>query len=147
MQINIWYPAKPTNAARLKYGHYVDLMGRQTDFAQINDERRAFINAQFVKKTNALGGNGTFTAAKLDTLRSLETHTYADIPRLDGSFPLVIFPGGGSPAFQSIMCEFLASHGFIVATFAVKGQAAFTDEASTAGHETAADDIAFVVAK
>jgi len=146
MQINVWYPAEITATdQKLFYGHYLDLMARQTDFGPIDQDKIRFANEQFVKKTNALGGNGSFTAEKLDRLRMLATAAHADPRPIAGKFPLVVFPNGGSPAFQSIMSEFFASHGFIVAVGALKGRNGLSEEISPRGIETAVDDLGFLI--
>ena len=146
MQINIWYPADIAAAdQKLAFGDYLDLMARQTDFGPIDDSKRRFANEQFISKTNALGGNGTFTQKKLDTLSNLETAAYNDPRPVREKFPLIVFPNGGSPAFQSIMSEFFASHGFVVAAGALKGQYGMTEDISVKGFETAVDDLGFLV--
>lgn len=146
MQINIWYPAETTATDQaLAFGHYLDLMARQTDFAPIDQDKRRFANGQFVEKTNALGGNGSFTLEKLDMLRKLATAAHAEADPVPGKFPLIVFPNGGSPAFQSIMSEFFASHGFVVAAGALKGRHGSTEEISARGIETAVDDLGFLI--
>ncbi|NNE67603.1 MAG: hypothetical protein HKN33_13650 [Pyrinomonadaceae bacterium] len=148
MQINIWYPAKLTDKSRrLDFRHYLDLTARQTDFRPLDKARRAFGDAQFIYKTNALGGGGSFTRAKLDTLKKLKTNAFENAVPVNGEFPLIVFPNGGSPAFQSIMCEYFASHGFVVAAVVLKGREASTDEVSVKGFETAISDLDFAVGK
>ncbi len=148
MQINIWYPATITaEDQKLTFGDYVDLMARQTDFGPMNQEKRQFANEVFISKTNSLGGNGTFTAEKLDALRKMQTAAYSEASPKPGKFPLVVFPNGGSPAFQSIMSEYFASHGFIVAAGALKGQYGMTEDISAKGFEITADDLGFLISQ
>ncbi|NNF32715.1 MAG: hypothetical protein HKN68_01315 [Saprospiraceae bacterium] len=148
MQINVWYPARNKDSKGLiQFGHYVDLMGQQTEFGEINEEKRSFANQQFIAKTNALGGNESFTQDKLDILRLMETNAILNASPEKQSFPLIVFPNGGSPAFQSIMCEYFASYGFIVGAMALKGSKTFTDEASVSGIETAVSDLDFGLQK
>ena len=52
-QINIWYPAKSGSGAPLKYADYVDLMGRQTNFSE-SEEQKAFARQTFVTQTRDL---------------------------------------------------------------------------------------------
>lgn len=148
MQINVWYPANPSaKSKRLYFDHYLNLLARQTDFGPIDQQKEDFAAQQYIAKTNALGGNGSFTAQKLDSLNNLETFATLEARPAEGSFPLLVFPNGGSPAFQSIMCEYLASHGFVVGAMAAKGQDAFTDEASFRSIETAVTDLEFALRK
>ena len=148
MQINVWYPAQPkANHKPVKFDHYLNLFAQQTDYSTLDSSKISFANQQFINMTNALGGNGEFDQAKLEVLRQLDTHAFDGAPALDEFFPLVIFPNGGSPAFQSIMCEFLTSHGFVVAAVATKGRDSYTNEASTKGIEVAVIDLDFSVRK
>lgn len=146
MQINLWYPATISgNQENLAFDHYLNLMARQTDFGPIDQARKRFADEQFIKKVNALGGNGTFTIEKLNVLKELATAAYENAEPVPGKFPLVVFPNGGSPAFQSIMSEFFASHGFVVAAGALKGRHTFSEDISARGIETAVDDLGFLV--
>ena len=146
MQINIWYPAQVSSSAkRLSFEHYVHLLGMQTDFGELDQEKIDFARRQFIEKTNSLGGNGNFTAASLDSLCKLQTHAFLDAKVLNQTFPLVVFPNGNSPAFQSIMCEYLASHGFVVAGMALKGLHAYGEEVSFRGMETTMIDLEFAI--
>lgn len=141
MQINIWYPAKRTGNP-IKYLHYINLLGRQINFSPDNT---AFAKEIFIDQTNALGGEGHFTMKQLEKIAALNTRAYLEAPATKGKFPLVIFPNGGSPAYQSIMCEYLASHGYVVAAVALKGQYSSTTDVSTKGLEVATDDLKFTL--
>lgn len=143
-QINIWYPAKAGGGKEITYEHYVDLIGRQTNFTSENEN---FGKSIFIENTNDLGADGNFTEKEMAQLSRLEVFARVDAKTVDGQFPVVVFPNGGSPAFQSIMCEFLASHGYVVAAFAPKGRFSSGLEVSTIGLETAVDDLEFVLGK
>ncbi len=143
-QINVWYPAKKGTGTAIQYEHYVHLMGRQTNFG-ISPAQDAFARQTFIDQTNALGGNGRFTARSLDTLSSLEVGARLEAKLASGTFPVVVFPNGSSPAFQSITAEFLAGHGYVVVGFAPKGRFSSGTETSAIGLETAVDDLEFVL--
>lgn len=141
MQINIWYPAKPRGTT-LPYGHYIELMGKQVNFS-IDDQESA--KQIFIDQTNALGGNGEFTREALESIAKLRTTAYLNAPAINEKFPVLIFPNGGSPAYQSIMCEYIASHGYVVAAVSLKGQYSSTVDASAKGLEIAADDLKYTL--
>ncbi len=146
MQINIWYPSKVAGQNnRLHFEHYVNLFGQQTDFRALDENKKEFASRQIVKRINAIGGNGSFSTASLDSLNKLKTNAYLDAEAVEGKFPLVVFPNGSSPVFQSIMCEYLTSHGFIVAAVGLKGENAYTEEASFKGLEIAVMDLNFAI--
>jgi len=148
MQINVWYPAEVNeDEEQIKYSYYLELMARQTDFGEINNQRMQFSDEQFISKTNALGGEGSFNIKKLDILKNLKTNAYLNAKHIETKFPLLVFPNGSSPASQSIMSEYFASHGFIVIGVALKGQHAYTEEASLIGTEIAVMDLNFALAQ
>lgn len=154
-QINVWYPAAHGTGDRIDYSHYVDLKGRQTDFGA-SEGQREFAQQTFVEQTQALGNvtigvlgstKEDFTSEHLDRLLELEVYGRLNATPAKEKFPVVIYPNGGSPAFQSITCEYLASHGYVVVAFTPKGRFSSALEVSTIGLEVAVDDFEFVLGK
>ena len=143
-QINLWYPSVPGSGTAIRYEHYVHLMGRQTNFGE-SEAQNAFARQTFLNHTNDLGGEGRFTFEALDTLLALEVPARLEGRFASGQFPVVVYPNGSSPAFQSITAEFLASHGYVVVGFAAKGRFSFGLEVSGIGLETGVDDLEFVL--
>ena len=146
MQIALWYPARINeNDEKIRFGQYVELMAQQTDFTVMDDRKRKFANERFISNTNDQGGNGTFTTEKLEILKTLGTNAYSNAKPINDKFPLIVFANGGSPASLSVMCEYFASHGFVVAGVALKGEHAFNGGASLKGLETAVSDLDFAI--
>ncbi len=146
MQIALWYPAQVNETdVKIQFGQYVELMAQQTEFTAMDVGKRKFADDRFISNTNDLGGNGTFTAKKLAILKKLDTNAYSNAKPIDDKFPLIVFPNGGSPASLSVMCEYFASHGFVVAGVALKGEHAFSGGASLKGLETAVSDLDFAI--
>ncbi len=143
-QINLWYPSQVGSGTPLKYEHYIHLMGRQTNFSN-TPEQRTFARKIFINQTNDLGGDGNFTAKELDLLLELNVTARSEAKPLDEQFPIVLFPNGGSPAYQSITAEYLTSHGYVVVAFAPKGRFSSLKEVSGIGLEVAIDDLEYVV--
>ncbi|MBT8185944.1 MAG: hypothetical protein KJN76_13960, partial [Eudoraea sp.] len=145
LPISIWYPAKAT-AAPLKYEHFVQLLRLDSE-----DQKSAATDSVarqvYLKQTNDLGGNGTFREEDLNGLLSLQTKSFLAANPVEGKFPLVVFPNGASPASQSILSEFLASHGYVVAAVPLKGRFSSVVETSVRGLESAVDDLQFVLQK
>jgi len=144
MQINVWYPAEGKGAP-LRYGHYIQLLGQQTNFSPNGSASKDLAKKIFIEQTNALGGNGNFTFDHLEQLSKLKTNAYLQAPAIDTKFPLLLFPNGGSPAYQSIMCEYLASHGYVVAAVVLKGQFSSTIDVSARGLEMGVDDLQYTL--
>ncbi|MBT8272951.1 MAG: hypothetical protein KJO77_04035 [Bacteroidia bacterium] len=149
-QINIWYPARPGSGDPLKYADYIDLLGRQTNFDE-SEAQKEFAKALFISHTKDLGNirNGekgtNFTMEQLNQLLELDVYARSNAEAVAGQFPVVIYPNGVSPAFQSITCEFLASHGYVTVAFVPKGRFSSGMEISTIGLEVAVDDLEFVL--
>ncbi len=145
-QINVWYPAQVGSGSSMKYRDYVHLRGRQTDFTD-TEENRLFGEELFAVQTDELGDDSTFTDENLQTLLDLDVLALREAKHLNEKFPVVVYPNGGSPAFQSITCEFLASHGYVIVAFVAKGRFSSGLEVSGVGLEAAVDDMEFVLGK
>lgn len=154
-QINVWYPAKPGSGDRINYSHYVYLRGRQTDFGE-SEKQKESAKQTYIEQTQGLGNvtigvlgstKEDFTSEHLDQLLELEVYGRLDATPVEKKFPVVIYPNDGSPAFQSITCEYLASHGYVVVAFTPKGRFSSSMEISTIGLEVVVDDLEFVLGK
>ncbi|MCR9253170.1 MAG: hypothetical protein NXI20_22345 [bacterium] len=151
-QINLWYPAKKGTGKSLKYQDYIFLMGRQTNFND-SEEQQAFAQQLFINQTQNLrkilepDSNVTLNSDQLNTLLNLDIYARENAEVEEGKYPVIIYPNGSSPAYQSITCEFLASHGYITVSLAPKGRFSSGLEISTIGLEVAVDDIEFVLSK
>ncbi|WP_230935486.1 alpha/beta hydrolase family protein [Psychroserpens luteolus] len=151
-QINIWYPAQPDSGTRLKYADYINLMGRQTNFGE-SEEQKTFARQTFITQTRNLKNirdtenKEELNTEQLNQLLDLDIFARLDAQPAEGQYPVVIYPNGSSPAYQSITCEFLASHGYVTVAFAPKGRFSSGMEISTTGLEVAVDDLEFVLGK
>lgn len=143
LPIHIWYPASEKSKL-LPYRHFVNLITKQTE-EEFKKESDSLAKRIFTYQVNQLKGDHSFTTDQLDTLLTLKTNTSLNPNPVQQKFPLVIFPNGTSPAIQSVMCEYLASHGYIVAALALKGEFAHVVDISTKGLEVAVDDLEFAL--
>ncbi len=151
-QINVWYPAQAGSGDAMKYANYVDLMGRQTNFSE-SEEQKAFARQTFIAQTRDLRNileeenKVELNTEQLNQLLDLDVYARLNAKATEGKYPVVIYPNGGSPAYQSITCEFLASHGYVAVAFSPKGRFSSVMETSTIGLEVAVDDLEFVLGK
>ncbi|MCP4459051.1 MAG: hypothetical protein GY816_13665 [Cytophagales bacterium] len=136
--ISIWYPAE-ASSEYLRYEYFVNMITRQSKEGKPKDSlaRNVFINQAI-----ELGGEG-LSNNDLQKILGLQTKSSLNSKPIGGQFPLVIFPNGTSPAYQSAMCEYLASHGYVVAGLPLKGQYTHVLDASVRGLEVAVDDLQF----
>lgn len=142
MQISIWYPAKKLRrSAHMRFEDYVYLLSRELNFGPLNEERRRQSKKMFMEGPLARGAS----IDRLEALMRMETAAIKNAPPARERFPLIIF-AHGSPPMQSIMCEYLASHGFIVAAVPSKGSFSYDFDVGLSGLETLIKDMEFVLA-
>ncbi len=143
LPIHIWYPAS-SKSKLLPYAHFVHLMTRQTEEG-LKEGSTVLAKKIFAYQVDQLKGEDGFTMVQLDTLLALKTNASLNTDPIQQKFPLVIFPNGSSPAYQSVLCEYLASHGFVVAAVALKGEFSHVMGTSVKGLETATSDLQFAL--
>jgi hypothetical protein len=117
--INIWYPAKePDHVRPMVHREYLAIESRDprlTKFAsELVDYERSVVCKYVMGQP----------AAKLseverrlfDRFWDTPTATLRDAPPADGKFPIVIYHAGAGSSFEdnAVLCEFLASHGYVV---------------------------------
>ena len=128
IRIVIWHPAASGSGERLTLRGYVQ-MGLQGVEA-------------FSKEPLSLGKPPVLLNATLDTPLFGELRA-RPIP---GRFPLVVFLHA-SPWSASVMSEYLASNGFVVAAFESQGQKEREYRLTRENLETMTQDLAFVVSR
>lgn len=136
IQICIWYPAKKTEQAKsMILGEYI--------FPYPNDglffEYVSAVQDREIAYLHRLLNNDR--GAVLDLL-SVKVGAIHKAPSSEGSFPLIIYITdlNRGAAENFILCEYLASHGFIVAAAHSVGTFALNAELSAADRETRMDD-------
>jgi pimeloyl-ACP methyl ester carboxylesterase len=147
--INLWYPAsKSGEAKRMPHRAYLGirshnprLAGFSTKLAEYN---RAVIAKEVMGKPEAeLTGR---EQSLLDEFLDSPTACVRDAAPARGSFPLVVYHSGAGSSFEddSVFCEFLASHGFVVlgSAFPKRNGSSLAPD----GEEGSARDLAFLVA-
>jgi predicted dienelactone hydrolase len=95
--VSVWYPAGDGGAAMTLRDYY--------------DEPAASSYAGF------LAGAG-FRASDVDAMFDAAMAARRNAPRLDGPFPVILIAQGNAQAAadQAVLAEYLASHGYVVAT-------------------------------
>jgi hypothetical protein len=137
MEIAVWYPSEDQETVTMPYIQYLRLgpAGTITDF---NILKQAFFNS-----ISGLGGDTSLFETAYAPLFHEATRAQKDPALAPGRWPLIIYPD--QPHFQNILCEFLASHGYIVASPRIKGTFRAELELNPAGIETGTDDLAFTL--
>lgn len=150
IQISIWYPARhAAGAARMPFEEYAHLLMKEEGFGPLTAEERRRSREMFklhVMRWNRRGGAGV-VEERLDLLMKLPTAAVRGAAARDGRFPLVVLAQGSdqSAFYHSILCEFLASHGYVVATSPSMGADSRFIGPSLKGAETQARDLEFTI--
>jgi hypothetical protein len=146
MQISLWYPSKATGK-KMTYGDYVAELAKEIDFSPFTQQRKDLAIEKVVNQIHDYQQNERFKREDLEKLLSVSMMAIRDSKSVAGRFPLLIFPHWFSPMDGSIMSEYLASQGFVVATTSLKGTDSVLPEISPRGLQTLASDIHFIINK
>lgn len=115
VQISFWYPAQVVNSEKsLLYKDYISLTAHEINFGSSTEKDK---NDAVEKYTILLTSNG-ISAESVAKLLTSKMRAVENAEAARGSFPLVIIAPGNfhPPANLSILSEYLASHGFCVAS-------------------------------
>lgn len=152
--VNLWYPARLDGAAapeRMVHGDYLELpapdAGSGSRLAALSlalaDYARDVIGEWAIGR--APDAFEEWDHAELERLLETPVACVRDAPPAAGRFPLVIYHSGYGSSFEdnSVLCEYLASHGYVVAG------SAFQDETGESfnidGKRGSARDFSFLI--
>jgi len=129
LQTLVWYPAIGTGGA-MTWRDYVATVATEEEFSRMPDQVR--------RATDLLAG----TRDLQSPVRALR-----DAPERPGKFPVVIYaPSNSAYAIENTdLCEYLASHGYIVIATPSLGTRSHTVTADLESAEAQAADIGFLV--
>jgi hypothetical protein len=119
IQINVWYPAKSGQKTALTLSDYVHLMATE-DLSKLTPAGKEQSENRFLQARWFQGQ----PQDKLKELLSKPANAVRDADHAEGRFPLVVIANSGSlsaPFSQFVLAEYLASHGFIVASVPSRG--------------------------
>lgn len=137
IQALVWYPAGKPAGAAMRYGDYVRLIATEEQFQRSDaDVSRA--------TTSWLADNypGLDKQALQSAMRAVR-----DAQPAPGKFPVVVYaPGSSASASDNAdLCEYLASHGYLVLASASMGLNTRSMNVDLDGAEAEARDISFLV--
>ena len=141
VQTLVWYPATRSGAP-MRYRDYLALTGSELDFSRSKEEARAaadaFIESEYLSESGPEQGRRALDGA---------VRARRDAKAAGGSFPVLIYaPSISAPAGENPdLCEYLASHGYIVIASPSVGPRAREMPNDLEGAETHATDISFLI--
>ena len=142
IQTLVWYPAA-TAGKPMVFGDYLTLTGSEDDFTRSDAQQRALANQLIQANYLSESGPEQGAAALAGAMRARR-----DAAPTSGKFPVVIYaPSISAPAAENPdLCEYLASHGYIVIASPSLGPHGRGMPNTLDGAETQAADIAFLAA-
>jgi dienelactone hydrolase len=146
--VNTWYPAKPVEqSAPMRHRDYLAIGSDDPQLARlaaklVDYERGVVCKELMGKKPDELSDADR---RLLDGFWETPTASHRDAPPLDGKFPLVIYHAGGGSSYEdnAVLCEFLASHGYVV--LGCPFMNAQGEDFNIDGHENSASDFEFLI--
>jgi hypothetical protein len=118
MYIAVWYPAQKTDAKPMEYRQYLDASSGDPLIApfakRLSRHWVAVVSEETVGKEPAY--RTPAETAAFERLMATKTIAVKDAPPAEGRFPVVIHHPGlsGVADDSSVLCEMLASHGYVV---------------------------------
>lgn len=146
IHIAIWQPAEsPTSGVAMTWGDYLPLLAWDTAPQLEGAARREAAELQYIQTVTPLAGPADPGA--MERLLGERVWARRDTRTAPGRFPALIYaPGMGYPAFDnSVLCEYLASHGYVVVASPSIGPNAGRMPGSAAGLEAQTRDLEFLV--
>jgi dienelactone hydrolase len=146
IQTCVWYPAKPGDISMpMGYKDYFLLSANELDFADLTDSQKA----EALRKYKGLLVSNGIPNEAVDALFSTQMFAVPSLEMEQGPFPLLIVAQGNfhSAHHQSVLCEFLASQGYVVATCPSQTRISGPMNSDADAYQSAVDqsnDIAFV---
>lgn len=133
MQIAIWYPTANHGKA-MPYKEYLYADATKDNFRHLSVDEKKDIEAKFVNQ-RLFSDMGKADKSYLKTVLEFPTTAIKNAPAKEGKYPLILFVNREYRGIHSnsVLMEYLASHGYVVATTASKDrtksyQTAMSDE-------------------
>jgi dienelactone hydrolase len=140
LQTLIWYPATKAAGKQLQYGDYLRLAATETVFVRSGAEIDHALTAAVEENYPNLSTEQRRTEMGQAMLAT------RDAPAISGKFPVLIYaPGSSSSAYENAdLCEYLASHGYVVIATPSIGVNTRSINLDLEGAEAQAGDIRFL---
>lgn len=140
--LHLWYPAQEKgNSIALDYKHYIDLIAQREDYgaekSEIDKHSLNYVKAYSDYAKSNFGLDTSITPRQILASPVL-ARSGLPLPLNDPAFPLLIYaPSNGKASVQNhVLCEYLASHGFMILSVASAGpnsiQRAYMEESTIA---------------
>jgi predicted alpha/beta-hydrolase family hydrolase len=118
---NLWYPAARAGGSAMRYADYINGVEGAAKSAPVRAYAAALVAYQRAVAWREIAGTARDSTAaglrtSIDALFASTAVAVRDAPRLAGSFPIVVYAqgAGSSTDDNALLCEYLASRGYLV---------------------------------
>jgi dienelactone hydrolase len=145
VQISVWYPSLAAKKGRrMKFGEYVRLIPGEGDVSRKSGNDAEAAKSMFSASIRRWLREAP-AEAEVDELMKTETGATPDAAPAKGAYPVVFVAQGSSQSSltHSVLCEYIASHGFVVVTVPSIGPSGREMPSEPRGAEEQARDLEF----
>src|SRR5262245_33497646 len=147
--INVWYPARKAGDLKpMPHRDYLNIQSADPQLAKFATKLAEYEHVIIAKEIMGKAIKELTDQEKASLNKFLDTPTASlrDASPAEGKFPLVIYHAGAGSSFEdnAVLCEFLASHGFVVLGSAFPDQSG--QSFNTDNREGSAGDMEFLIA-
>lgn len=151
LQLFIWYPTRDIRSSTMQFGEYVE--DATADFNQdpfYTSLLSGNLKEEFKNGSLNPSFNGTFTDGDFEKILNTPVAAIRNALPAPGQFPLILHTHANGVLHQSILPEYLASHGFVVVSFSMYNTAPVhygRGEEGAAALLSYTDDLGFAFSK
>lgn len=145
--LNIWYPATLGKTKPMTHREYFNILSNDPSYKMLSEQLKAYALEVAAKEIvgKAADKRTPEDNAAFDRMLNSATAAHRNAKAVPGKFPLVVYHAGYGSSFEdnAALCEYLASHGFVVvgSAFQSLDGKSFNIEAN----EGSGQDIRFVI--
>lgn len=151
MPISIWYPANPNPSAKpIRYKTYIHEIGKEEIFIEPSMKIKQQLEETFINSPKLVYKVKKVKNEVLKSYLDFTTLAFRNTAPIQQKFPILLYaagndPGGtyGSSMENSVLFEYLASHGFIILT--LPSYAGRTFSKADIGVQEQVDDLDFLM--
>ncbi len=145
--LNVWYPAAPAKSKPMIHREYFNIQSKDAAFKLVSEQLSAYASDVAAKEFlgKAADKRSPEENAVLNRILSAATAAHRSAKAAPGKFPLVVYHAGYGSSFEdnAALCEYLASHGFVVVGSAY--QSLDGKSFNIEGNEGSGQDIRFLI--
>lgn len=113
IQISMWYPAGASTSKKMPFAEYRYVDAQKNTFKPLSEaEKKETANGiGFLAK---FGLEMDLSDAQIQSIVQTPTAAVRNAPKLKGTFPAILVGVDGGPGTHNVLCEYLASLGYVV---------------------------------